>query len=223
MRWLRVLGKFLISAGFGVLFFVAWVLWGTGLYTQQQQERLEEEFAQLPDITPQEKGGRKGEARFVGPDEDFQPGSGEPVFQLDIPAIGLRDYVVQGVGEEELKMGPGHYPDCDGDFSKPFCTDGEEVWPGEQGRVIVSGHRTTYSAPFWDLDKLEEGDEIITDTQWGTITYAVTDIEIVPPDDKSVAVPDPEGGAAEIALTTCNPKYSAAERLVVYGKMKELA
>ena len=225
MRWLRVLGKFLISAGFGVLLFVAWVLWGTGIYTAQQQERLEEEFSQLPEITPQEKGRTKGgdEPRFVGPGDDFQPAAGEPVFQLDIPAIDLRDYVVQGVGEEELRMGPGHYPDCREGFSEPLCTEGEEIWPGEQGRVIVSGHRTTYSQPFWDLDKLEEGDEIITDTQWGTVTYSVTDIEIVSPDDKTVADPDPEGKAAEIALTTCNPKFSAAERLVVYGKMKEYA
>ena len=222
MTWIRVLGKFLISAGFGVLMFVAWTLWGTGLYTQQQQERFAEEFQQLPEIEPEKKGGKKGTPQFIGPGDDFEPGPGEPVFKLDIPAIGLADYVVQGVGTEELKMGPGHYPDCGVGFAEPLCTEDEEVWPGEKGRVIVSGHRTTYSAPFWDLDKLKVDDEILIDTQWGSVTYAVTKVEVVSPEDRTIADPTPAGNEAEIVLTTCNPKFSAAERLVVFGKMQEI-
>ena len=223
MTWLRVLGKFFISAGVGVLLFVAWTLWGTGFHTQRQQDRLREEFAQLPEIMPHERKDKSGELRFVGPGDDFEPGPGELAFALDIPSIGVADMVVQGVGEEELKSGPGHYPDCDNGFTEPLCTEAEEVWPGEKGRVIISGHRTTYSAPFWDLDKLERGDEIITRTKWGEIVYEVTDVEIVTPESREIANPDPPGAKAEIALTTCNPKYSAAERLIVFGEMKEIA
>lgn len=224
MAWLRILGKFLISAGFGVLLFVAWTLWGTGIYTSQAQARLEDELTQLPDIRPDRKASDKG-SMFAGPGDDFEPAPGDPVFSLSIPSIELSDVVVQGVGEEELKLGPGHYPDCDDGFSKPLCTDNEEVWPGERGRAIISGHRTTYGAPFGDLDKLSEGDAIITATRWGEFTYEVTDIEIRPAPVALTDLSSPGSDAgkkepAEIVLTTCNPKYSAAERLIVYAQMK---
>ena len=205
-----------------MLLFVAWVLWGTGLYTSQAQNRLEEELTQLPDITP-ESHKDKGGPGFVGPGSDYEPDAGDPVFSLSIPEIELSDVVVQGVGEEELKLGPGHYPDCTEGFAKPLCTDAEEVWPGEEGRVIVSGHRTTYGAPFWDLDKLREGDEIVTGTQWGEFTYEITSIEVVSPNARDIANPEPGGSNAEIVLTTCNPKFSAAERLIVFAEIKGAA
>ena len=225
MAWLRVLGKFLISVGVGVLLFVAWVLWGTGIYTSQQQDRLKDELTQLPDIEPQEqKGNKKGSGgpTFVGPGDGYEPGAGDPVFALSVPDIELSDVVVQGVGEEELKLGPGHYPDCGQGFAKPLCTEAEEVWPGEKGRVIVSGHRTTYGQPFWDLDKLREGDEIVTDTRWGKFTYEVTGLEVVAPNATDIIVPEPGGSNAEIVLTTCHPKFSADERLIVFAEMKEI-
>lgn len=221
MNWLRTFGKFLISVGVGVLLFVAWIFWGTGIYFHREQRRLEQEFAMMPEITrePIKKGsnGREG----GGPGDDYRPGAGDPVFNLRIPAIDVSDVVVEGVGVEELKLAPGHYPECRSGFSEPLCTEEEAVWPGERGRVILSGHRTTYGQPFYNLDRLNQGDDIITETKWGTFTYEVTDIQIVEPDAKNVAVPDPPGAKAEIALTTCNPKYSAAERLVVYAEMEE--
>lgn len=224
MSWVRIIGKFLISVGVGVLLFVAWVLWGTGIYTSGQQDRLAEEFRQLPDIQPERvKPEGKDERRFVGPGDDFKPSSGTPVFSLTIPKIDVANVVVQGVEVEDLKLGPGHYPDCRGEFVKPLCTDAEEVWPGEEGRVILSGHRTTYGAPFGQLDKLEPGDEIITDTQWGKFTYVVTEIEIVSPNSTDIANPQPGGSNAEIALTTCHPEFSASQRLIVFGEIEEVA
>ena len=221
MKWLRITGKFLISVGVGVLLFVAWVLWGTGLYTSQQQDRLKEEFEQLPELEVVERGGGKsgGGTTFEGPPASYQPSSGDPVFALTIPKINVQDIVVQGVDAEELKKGPGHYPDCRGEFDKPLCTTTEEVWPGEEGRVILSGHRTTYGAPFSRLDELEPGDEIITDPQWGRVVYEVTKIEIVSPNAGDIAVPQPGAGKAEIVLTTCHPEFSASQRLIVFGEM----
>ncbi|MDQ4096220.1 MAG: sortase [Actinomycetota bacterium] len=228
MSWLRVLGKFLISVGVGFLLFVAWTLWGTGLYTAQQQDRLREELSRLPEIEPEEKTSKDGR-EFVGPGESFDPDLGEPVFALSIPAIDVSDVVVQGVGEEELKLGPGHYPDCAPGVPEGLCTDFEEVWPGEAGPVIVSGHRTTYSEPFGELDKLRAGDEIVTDTRWGEFTYKVRDIEIRPAPVKLSEILSPRlasSGAqqpeAEMILTTCNPKFSAAERLIVYAELEDV-
>lgn len=229
MAWLRVVGKLLISLGVGVLLFVAWILWGTGIYTAQQQDRLRDEFAQLPEfpaeIEPSD--GKDKPTGFKGPGDDFSPTAGEPVFTLDIPKIDVQDVVVQGVGVEELKTGPGHYPDCREGFARPLCTGDEEVWPGEQGRVIVSGHRTTYGQPFWALNELQQGDEILINTRgWGDFTYRVTRSEVILPEGDEadeVVVPDPPGKQAELVLTTCNPRYSAAERLVVYAEMDSTA
>ncbi len=215
MTPLRVLGKFFISVGVGVLLFVAWTLWGTGIYTAQQQNRLEEEFAEQPEIAAKQD----PLTGFTGPSDEYRPSAGDPVFALEMEVAGIRDMVVEGVETEELKLGPGHYPDCRGTFEKPLCTNDEEIWPGEQGRVIVSGHRTTYGAPFWDLNKAKEGDEIITRTKWGNFTYEVTEIRVVDDEARDVAIANPPGNKAEIVLTTCNPRFSAAQRLVVLGEM----
>jgi sortase A len=198
----------------GVLMFVGWTLWGTGLYTQGQQDDLRREFgaAQVPDLLPGEKPGH--------PPKGFDPGPGRPVFLLKVPAIKMDKVVVEGVGVEDLKKGPGHYPECRAGFLKPLCTEFDEVWPGEKGRVVVSGHRTTYGAPFWDLDKLHKGDEIMTKTKWGTFTYTIFKKTTVPPNSAAIVVP---GNNAEIVLTTCNPKFSASERLIVFGRMEGLA
>lgn len=216
MKFLNVLGKFLISVGVGVLLFVAWTLWGTGIYTAQQQDRLADRLDHLPAFSAQAT--EIDGIEYHGPPASYRPGPGDPVFELDIPKIDVSSVVVEGVGTEELRKGPGHYPSCRPGFSRPYCTEFEEAWPGERGRVIVSGHRTTYGHPFFDLDKLRIGDEIITTTRWGTFTYEVTKREIVRPDSLAIAI---QSDAAEIVLTTCNPKYSAAERLIVFGVLVE--
>lgn len=215
MRYVRFFGKFLISIGFGILMFVAWTLWGTGLYTAQQQDILDQAFANAPDveITIDDEGA-------INVRDSFRPDPGDPVFRLRIPAIDLRQMVVAGVGTEELRKGPGHFPSCRPGFDRPLCTELPEVWPGERGRTIVSGHRTTYGGPFFNIDRLQKGDEIIVDAKWSDepIVYEVTHKEIVPPDSTDIANPA-ASTFAEIVLTTCNPRFSAAERLIVYGRI----
>ncbi len=216
MVWLRVFGKFLISVGMGVLIFVAWVLWGTGFYTGQKQEALAAEFDRRLAAIPK----LEDPSRVPGFVKDFSPGPGAPVFRLRIPAIDLDHVVVEGVSSEQLRLGPGHYPSCRSGFPPPLCTEVDEVFPGEKGRVIVSGHRTTYGAPFWDLDKLGEGDEIITETEWGKFVYRVIQTDIVAASDLTIVEPAATL-SKQIVLTTCHPKFSAAERLVVYGELEE--
>lgn len=221
MAFLRFFGKLLISVGMGVLLFVLWTLYGTGIYTSQQQDALAEEFdaqADFPEADPS-KGGGPDELKIQGPPSDFDPGPADPVFRLTIPKLDLESIVVEGVGDEELKKGPGHYPECDDDFEQPLCTDFPESFPGEKGRVIVSGHRTTYGAPFFDLDKLGPGDNLITQTKWGTYRYVVTEQRIV--DDEDVTVTVQVHSKRELVLTTCHPKYSAAQRLVIYSELEE--
>ncbi|MFN2588538.1 MAG: sortase [Actinomycetota bacterium] len=214
MTWLRFLGKFLISVGIGVFGFCAWTLWGTGIYTARQQDQLAEEFDRLPAF---ERTAPEGQALPAAPPPGYDPLPGEPVFRMRLPTIEDKPMmVVEGVGTDELKLGPGHYPSCRPGFDPPLCTDWDDVFPGEKGRVIVSGHRTTYGQPFWSLDEMERGDPIEIETRWGDFTYEVTDKEVVPGDSRQIVV---ESGGYQLVLTTCNPKFSAAERLIVYAEL----
>jgi sortase A len=217
MMVLRTLGKFLISVGVGVLLFVAWTLWGTGLLTERAQAGLEEDFDRQPAVDARELS-RDG-VQTIEVDDSFQPAPGEAVFRIVIPKIDVRAMVVEGVETEQLRQGPGHYPDCRRGFNKPLCTPQEAVWPGEVGRVIISGHRTTYGGPFYDIDRLREGDEIQLETKWGDFTYEVTGSEIVAPNAQDIATPISD--RPELVLTTCNPRFSAAERLIVSAELTE--
>ncbi|HYO60611.1 MAG TPA: sortase [Actinomycetota bacterium] len=214
MQWVRVLGKLLISMGVGVFLFIVWTLYGTGIYTQQQQQQLAEEFDRLPALERQTE---KGQSFPAGPPPGYDPAPGAPIFRMHLPTIEDKPMmVVEGVGTDELKLGPGHYPSCRPGFERPLCTSYEESYPGERGRVIVSGHRTTYGMPFWSLDKMEKGDPIHFETQWGEYTYLVTGKEVVPANSDAIVVPSDK---YEVVLTTCNPRYSAAERLIVYAEL----
>jgi sortase A len=219
MRVLRFIGKLLISLGVGVLLFVLWTLYGTGIYTAKQQDQLSREFDALPELhssVPSDPS-----SPYRSPPKDYDPGPGEPVFRIKIPEIKLNGdkgfMVVQGVGEEELKKGPGHYPSCGPGFEHPLCTEFPESWPGEKGRVVISGHRTTYLHPFLHIDQLNKGDFIYVDTKWGDFTYEVTEqVAVLPSDPNIVIEKDDE---ATLVLTTCNPPYSASQRLVTYATM----
>lgn len=130
------------------------------------------------------------------------PSVGSPVGYLSIPKIGLDDAIVEGVGEAQLQQGPGHYP------GTPL--------PGQAGNASIAGHRTTYAAPFYNLNELQTGDPIYVQTAQGTFTYAVTDSFAVLPTNVSVLDPTPQ---PTLTLTTCNPRYSASQRLIVKASL----
>ena len=90
--------------------------------------------------------------------------------------------------------------------------------PGQPGNSVISGHRTTYGAPFHELDTLVEGDIIEVETALGIHIYSVTGIEIVTPRDLWVIE---DRGGATLTLTTCHPKFSSRQRLVVFAELIE--
>lgn len=135
--------------------------------------------------------------RVTGPQADRQiPGRGVTI--LRIPRMGLDSVVVEGVGLEDLQKGPGHYP--------------RTPLPGEEGNVGIAGHRTTYGKPFWSLDELRPGDEIFLVTREGEYVYEVRWTRVVLPSQTEVL--DPTSRPA-LTLTTCEPRFSAARRLIV--------
>jgi sortase A len=200
-------GLALLGLGVLLVLFVAYQLWGTALYTAQAQSHLKTELSHqlhhaLPatatDLASAREDGLPTIAKqTAAPLPD--PVLNQPVGLLSIPKIGLLDAIVEGVGEAQLEQGPGHYP-------------GTSL-PGEPGNVSIAGHRTTYAHPFYNLDALAAGDSIFILTSQGLFHYTVTGNQVVAPTD--VTVLDTLPGKNTLTLTTCNPRYSAATRLVV--------
>jgi sortase A len=184
-----------------ILLFVAYQLWGTGLYTSRQQDSLRSQFKQKAKVV--DPAGATTSTTLDPLHLPPPPPSGESVANIRIPKIGVDKYVVQGVGLADLRKGPGHYP------GTPL--------PGEQGNAAIAGHRTTYGAPFRRVDELSPGSRIILRMPYGRFTYKVTGSRITTPSDASALVS--HAGTSRLVLTACHPLYSAAKRIVVSARL----
>ena len=118
---------------------------------------------------------------------------------LEIEAINLTQYVVSGTNDRFLEYGPGHY-----------LSTGT---PGNGRNVGIAGHRTTYGAPFRDLDYVNLGDAIQLTIDSSKFFYVVDQIDIVDAIGGEYVLYD--RGDDRLTLTTCHPKYSASQRLIV--------
>ena len=188
LHWVGI-ACLLAAAYFGG--YVAWLLWGTGLQTEQAQQGLR--------TTTEHWGGHPAP---IPADPTTAPRilPGDAYADIVIPSIGLDMVVVQGTDYESLKKGPGHYLDT------------ADPWDGT-GRVGIAGHRTTYLAPFFDLDKVQVGDRISLLTKYGRFDYEVTKNFVMPEATAGVVLEQTE--KPTLVLTTCNPKYASYERLLV--------
>ncbi|MGI8536463.1 MAG: class E sortase [Mycobacteriales bacterium] len=228
---LRGLGQTLITLGLVVLLFCFYELKITNLVTAQEQSQLADElassWAEPPPLlaeTPVDPGAPAVSDNPRAPGVPGQPGS--PAFKpvaaelgrgfavLRIPRLDRWNdkppVVVEGVGVADLKKGPGHIPGT--------------AMPGEFGNVVLSGHRTTYGAPFNRFDELRPGDAVVLETRDMWFTYQVTGSQIVSPTAVEVTYPvpgDPTATPTErlLTMTTCNPKYSAKQRLIVSAEL----
>jgi sortase A len=212
-RFLRILSTVLITAGVIVLIDVGVTLvWEepvSSLYAAIQQRRAEAELddletsflaeRSLPDVQglTDVKAARELANAFAN---DVETGNG--IGRIDAPAMDVDAVIVEGTDTETLQKGPGRYPDT--------------ALPG-QGRAIgIAGHRTTYLAPFRQIDEIDVGEEIVVEMPYGIFTYAVERTEIVEPNAVEVVR---DVGHERVVLTACHPEYSAAERYVVFGRL----
>ena len=242
-------GRTLITLGCLTLTFAAFQLWGTGLTESRAQDGLENDFetARLAYADfAQENGLSASEVgRAADPEtvvlataednpvvedgvelaieeppaapvasvpEQLKPRAGDALGVIRIPRLGVDKVIIAGTRRDDLRQGPGHYP------STPL--------PGQAGNASIAGHRTTYGAPFGDIDLLVPGDQIVTETFQGTFYYevlpqtsaegAVSGHAIVSPYDVQVL---DDYGDNRLTLTACHPKYSARLRIVVQAKL----
>lgn len=213
-------GQTLITIGVLVLLLCMYEVWFTGLSTARDQSRLSHDLkrtwaqSEAPAVST-------GSAPLTAAPPPVPPlpvpplpvPPGSAFARLYLPTLwGDHDLViVEGVGVSDLKRGPGHLPGS--------------AAPGQLGNMVLSGHRTTYGAPFADLDHLRVGDPVVVQTRDAWVTYRVQDVQIVDPTDVGVVLPVPrrpgvEPVAGRFTLTTCNPRYSARQRLVVSGALQ---
>ena len=181
----------------------------TDLYTNQVvQQQLAEDFQQF-------------ELAVDSFDEYAAAVSGQDgvaLTKIAIPAIGVETLVVEGTSPNALRAGAGHYE--------------ETPLPGQVGNVAIAGHRTTYGRPFNRLDELQVGDTIWLATPVGDHEYRVVGDPASPdcrrtdraacitnPSDWSVVTAPEDPNASLLTLTTCHPKGSAAERLIIRAEL----
>ena len=146
---------------------------------------------------------------------DKKVGVGDALTRIRIPALGVDTVVVEGTTTSALRAGAGHYA--------------QTALPCENGNMAIAGHRTTYGKPFANIDQLKPGDTITLETPIGRCDYEVEKAPapfrspaglkaawIVAPNDLRVIDNDP--AKAELTLTTCHPKGSAKERLIIRAR-----
>ena len=140
---------------------------------------------------------------FLASALEHNTGAGGAVGRIVIPRIGASFVVVKGTGTEELKSGPGIYP--------------QTGFPGIAGTTAIAGHRTTYLAPFRHIDSLQNGNQILLYMPYAHFTYTVIGHEVVAPSDFRAAVN--EVGYSRLVLSACTPLFSAAKRLLVFAHL----
>jgi sortase A len=130
-------------------------------------------------------------------------GNGAAVGRILIPRVGADYVVVNGTDTGDLILGPGVYR--------------ETNFPGIPGTTAIAGHRTTYLAPFREINLLKPGDRILLNMPYAHFTYTVTGQRVVWPNDVQAAVA--QVGYSRLVLSACTPLFSAEKRLLVYARL----
>jgi sortase A len=220
-RWpgvVQTAGEILVTCGLILLLFVVYELYVTDLMTDHRQGELSQQIHETWD-----------RPTSAAPVRESKLGDAFAV--LHIPRLGL-DYervVLEGTEEAQLKQGPGHYIGT--------------AMPGEQGNVAFAGHRVGKGSPFLDLDSMKPGDPIVVETADSWFVYRVLGDrktgaftgdpsgilgqEIVRPQDIDVISPTPDAAedaapsGAYLTLTTCHPRYSARQRMIIHARLDD--
>jgi sortase A len=204
-----VLGELLITAGVFVLLFLGWQVWLNDIIVGNQQHDQAISLSEQWD---------KGEGQAPEPVDPgipvvgVAPGNAERFAILYVPRFGS-DYarpIAEGVGTTDVlnKYGLGHYP--------------KTQMPGEVGNFAIAAHRKAYGGNLEHIHELQVGDAIFVETADGWYKYSFRNLEYVQPTGVGVIAPVPQLPESPptdrfITLTSCNPFFSTAERIIAYG------
>jgi sortase A len=203
---LRILGTLMVVAGTLLL---AWALlvwrWQdpfTALYTLWEQRHLADEYeqqverfeVQKEDATPQRIAALAKRYRLTLRE-------GDAIGRIRIPRLDVNMIVVNGTKTNTLKKGPARH-------RRTFL-------PGEGKLVYIAGHRTTYSAPFSDIDDLRTGDRVRLELPYAAFEYRIRGHRIVQAHEISVLR---SRRREEVALQACWPRFFASHRYIAYAR-----
>jgi len=206
------LGTLLLVIGVGVLAWAATVyFWKdpfTTAYTAYEQRRLasnlDEQFdSWRPNREPVSQSGEPTKRDDVSREAKryrLASKDGDAIARIRIPRLDLNLVVVNGTSVSDLRRGPGRHLDT--------------YMPGEHELVYIAGHRTTYGAPFGDINELQPGDAITLELPYATIVYRVTRHRIV--DDNDISVLE-SPHHEQLVLQACHPRFFASQRYLVYA------
>ncbi len=212
-RFARISGIFLAAVGALALVWVV-VVWRwqdpfTGLYTRWEQhklaQQLQREFTDHPgprfvrseSLAAEARAIESAAARFR-----HSAGVGQAIGRIVIPRLGLNMVLVNGTDEASLERGPGR--------------DLRSYMPGQSRLVYVAGHRTTFLAPFAQINEIQPGDRITLEMPYGDFVYRAFRHVIVRADDLAV-LRSPRHEL--LALQACHPRFFATHRYIVYGRL----
>jgi sortase A len=211
-RSVRLTGTLMVVAGSLLL---AWALlvwqWQdpiTALYTRWEQRDLAREYEKRVERFSARTTIRVSEepvtpVRIAEQARDYRLGlrEGDAIGRLKVPKLDLSMILVNGTESNTLKKGPARH-------RRTFL-------PGEGKLIYIAGHRTTYSAPFSDIDHLRRGDRVVLELPYGTFEYRIRGHRIVKADQLSVLR---SRGREEVALQACWPRFFASHRYIAYAR-----
>jgi sortase A len=183
----------------------------SALYAKLRQDHLSGALKSIERAppTPSERralarvSGTTARIAFLAGELQHRAAHGSAVGRIRIPAIGASFVVVKGTGTADLRSGPGIFP--------------ETGFPGIPGTTAIAGHRTTYLAPFRHIDALRAGNRIVLDMPYAHFIYTVIGHRIVAPTNVRAAVENV--GYSRLVLSACTPLFSAAQRILVFGRL----
>jgi sortase A len=211
-RLIRLSGTLMVIAG-SLLLVWAVLVWRwqdpfTALYTRWEQRDLAQEYEERLEQFEAQTPVRRVKAT-VSPTVIAEQartyrlglGEGDAIGRLKIPKLDLNMIVVNGTETKTLRKGPARH-------KRTFL-------PGEGELIYIAGHRTTYSAPFSDIDDLQPGDRVRLELPYATVEYTVRSHRIVEAHEISVLR---SRGREELALQACWPRFFASHRYIAYAR-----
>jgi sortase A len=214
-RAFRVLAVLLILAGaLAVADGIVTLLWQepiSALIAKLHQDHLNGELAKVEAAPPKPAELRalagvadeRERVAYLAASLQREAGNGSPVGKISIPSIGARFVMVNGTDTSDLESGPGLYRGT--------------TFPGIAGTTLIAGHRTTYLAPFRHIDSLRPGQQIKLEMPYGRFFFTVVGHRVVAPTNVKAATANV--GYSRLVLSACTPLFSAAKRLLVFGRL----
>jgi sortase A len=214
-RALHVLAVVMILAGaLALLDAVVTLVWQepiTALYALIRQDSLSGDLRHLERAAPTPLERRtlaslpdeRARIAFLARELERHTGNGAAIGRIWIPRVDARYVVVKGTDTDDLISGPGIYK--------------ETNFPGIPGTTAIAGHRTTYLAPFREINFLKPGNHIVLLMPYAHFTYTVTGQRVVWPNDVSAAIA--QVGYSRLVLSACTPVFTAEKRLLVYARL----